>query len=203
MKGGSPTTSYIALAHFLIARARTQPDEPYLADALWLIDRLIAPVEAGGKTGLLIELLTLKALALDADGSTGEALDSLTRALALAEPEGYVRVFIDAGQPIARLLYQLSGKISYTHKLLAVFPDHEPAQVFQHASALVEPLSEREVEVLSLVAEGLSNREIAQRLYLSLSTVKVHTHNIYGKLNVNNRTQAVAKAKALGILLNN
>lgn len=105
---------------------------------------------------------------------------------------------------MARLLYQAAARgiaPQYTGKLLAAFPAAEAVEGFQvSAMELVEPLTERELEVLRLIAEGLSNQEIAQQLFLSLSTVKWHTHNIYGKLGVHNRTQAVAKARALGML---
>jgi LuxR family maltose regulon positive regulatory protein len=151
------------------------------------------------------------------------------RALGLAEPEGFVRTLVDEGPPMARLLRALSDRQSaasqsYLHKLLAVFEKEaiakEPAlrqsegpmpegrttgsiplsSIHRPPSPLVEPLSERELEVLRLIAEGLSNREIAQRLFLALNTVKVHTRNIYGKLGVHNRTQAVMQARDLGLL---
>ncbi|MBN1284585.1 MAG: hypothetical protein JXB47_04230 [Anaerolineae bacterium] len=123
----------------------------------------------------------------------------LACALRQAEPEQYIRTFVDVGQPMARLLYEAAAQgimREYAGRLLAAFPAAEPL----HAQTLVEPLSEREIEVLRLVAGGLSNREIARRLVLSLNTVKSHNQNIYGKLGVGSRTQAIAKAKALGIL---
>jgi ATP/maltotriose-dependent transcriptional regulator MalT len=129
----------------------------------------------------------------------------LGRALALAEPEGYVRLFVDEGLPLARLLRRMQeggGRIHpYLHTLLAAFgrqADLQPASVTPPPSE--EALSEREREVLRLIAEGLSNQQLAARLYLSPHTIKVHTRNIYGKLGVTSRTQAVAKARALGIL---
>jgi LuxR family maltose regulon positive regulatory protein len=132
------------------------------------------------------------------------ALTALGHALSLAEPGGFVRVFVDEGQPMARLLYATAARgiaPQYTGKLLAAFPDAEPAaRPRQPKVQMIEPLSERELEVLQLIAEGLSNKEIAQQLVLSLPTVKWHTSNIYGKLAVRNRTQAVAKARTLGIL---
>jgi LuxR family maltose regulon positive regulatory protein len=129
----------------------------------------------------------------------------LARALALAEPEGYVRLFVDEGPPLARLLRRMQeegGKVNvYLHTLLAAFgrqPDLHPTSFSPPPSE--EPLSEREREVLRLIAEGLSNQELAARLYLSPHTIKVHTRNIYGKLGVTSRTQALARARALGIL---
>jgi LuxR family maltose regulon positive regulatory protein len=154
-----------------------------------------------------IELHLLRALAFQAQGNIARALAALEQAVSLAEPGGYVRIFVDEGPLLARLIYEAVARgISpqYTGRLLAAFPALESAptshQLFEE---MVEPLSERELEVLRLVAEGLSNREIAQQLFISLRTVKWHTSNIYGKLGVKNRTQAVAKAGALGILPDN
>jgi LuxR family maltose regulon positive regulatory protein len=152
--------------------------------------------------------MVLQAIALHAHGEKEEALQLLGDVLALAEPGGFIRIFVDEGPPMARLLYEvLSRGISpdYVRRLLAAFPDAEPEKIDLSKSQapkseLAEPLSERELEVLQLIAEGLTNREIAGRLYLSLNTVKVHTRNIYGKLSTNNRTQAAAKARDLGIL---
>jgi LuxR family maltose regulon positive regulatory protein len=132
----------------------------------------------------------------------------LERALSLAQPEGYVRIFVDEGEPMARLLtIALSRGIApdYVRRLLAAFPTTEPERAAPQkpqalASDLIEPLSERELEVLQLIAEGLTNREIASRLFLALNTVKAHTRNIYGKLDVHSRTQAIARTQALGLL---
>jgi LuxR family maltose regulon positive regulatory protein len=135
-------------------------------------------------------------------GDVDWALTSL--ALALAESEGYVCMFVDEGVPMARLLYKAAARgimPEYAGLLLATFPEVDSAQPKCPPTEMIEPLSDRELEVLELIAEGLSNREIAAKLYLSLNTVKVHSSNIYGKLGVNSRTQAVAKAKTLGILL--
>jgi LuxR family maltose regulon positive regulatory protein len=126
-----------------------------------------------------------------------------------AEPEGYVRLFVDAGLPVARLLYQaIEHNIApdYARRLLAAFPrtnwspQPERAQIARRREDLIEPLSERELEVLRLIDQGLSNSEIAAKLMLSTGTVKVHTHNIFGKFGVSSRTQAVNKARALGLL---
>jgi LuxR family maltose regulon positive regulatory protein len=152
--------------------------------------------------------MVLQAVALHAHGENEQAVQLLGDALALAEPGGFIRTFVDEGPPMARLLYEaLNLEIApdYVRRLLAAFPTKEPERTDPsktHAphTELIERLSEREIEVLQLIAQGLTNQEVATRLYLSLHTVKVHAHNIYGKLGVKNRTQAVAKGKALGIL---
>jgi LuxR family maltose regulon positive regulatory protein len=202
---GDPTylhdMEYIALARILIAQGR-------LDDPANLMQRLLEAAETGGHTSRAIEILMLQALASQARGDTDQAMTALERALTLAEPGGWIRIFIDEGPPMARLLYEaLKRDISpeYINRLLAAFPisepeQNDPAKSQPPKSGLVEPLSEREIEVLQFLAEGLTNREIADRLYLSLNTVKVHTRNIYGKLDVHNRTQAISKGRALGIL---
>jgi LuxR family maltose regulon positive regulatory protein len=196
---------HMTLARLLIARYRQERADSHLHDALGLLGRLLAAAEAGGRVGSVIEILLLQALAHEAHGDLQHALVPLARALALAEPEGYVRLFVDEGPPLARLLRRMQeegGKANvYLHTLLAAFgrqPDLHPPSFSPPPSE--EPLSEREREVLRLIAEGLSNQELAARLYLSPHTIKVHTRNIYGKLGVTSRTQALAKARALGIL---
>jgi LuxR family maltose regulon positive regulatory protein len=150
----------------------------------------------------LIAALVLQALALQMQGAVEQALDALGRALALAEPGGYVRTFVDEGEPMARLLRQAMTRAiapGYVARLLAAFRDSAPPRP-PVAQALVEPLTGRELEVLRLIAAGLSNREIAQELFIALSTVKTHVNRIYGKLNAKSRTQAVLKAQALDLL---
>ena len=199
---------YVTLARVLIAQYKSDRVERSIHEAKGLIVRLLKAAEEGRRTGSVIEILVLQALAHETQGNILPALMSLERALTLAQPEGYLRLFVDEGPPMARLLYEaLSRGIApdYVRRLLAAFPIDKPEQVDPSKSQapeseLVEPLSERELEVLQLIAEGLMNREIADRLYLSLNTVKVHTRTIYGKLGVHNRTQAVAKARALGAL---
>jgi LuxR family maltose regulon positive regulatory protein len=169
---------------------------------------LLKAAEAGGRTSKMIEILILQALSLQAQGDIDQAITTLEKALTLAEPEGFIRVFVDEGLPMAQLLYEAVARgiaPDYVRRLLAAFPLAEPEQTGPSktqapGSELIEPLSERELEVLQLIAEGLTNPEIAARLYLALNTVKAHTRNIYGKLGVNNRTQAVARARALGVL---
>jgi LuxR family maltose regulon positive regulatory protein len=172
--------------------------------------------------GKVIEILVLQALAHQGRGETDEALIALQRALSIAEPEGYVRTFVDEGPPMASLLEAASERgvmPKYTRRLLATFEttngrrpttDQGPSAssvvdggssvVHRPPSTLVEALSERELQVLRLIAEGLSNRETAERLFLAPSTVKVHTRNIYGKLDVHSRTEAAARARELGLL---
>jgi LuxR family maltose regulon positive regulatory protein len=179
-----------------------------LEEAARLLQRLLEAAEAGGRTSRVIEILALQALAHNAMSDITQAEAALQRALALAEPEGFVRTFLDEGPPMARLLYEALSRgmaADYARRLLAAFPVAETHQVepFERESAqpdLIEPLSERELEVLGLIAEGLTNPEIAARLFLSLNTVKAHTRNIYGKLGVHNRTEAAARARALGVL---
>jgi LuxR family maltose regulon positive regulatory protein len=211
---------HVTLARVLIAEYKSNRVERSIHEAVGLLERLLKAAEEGGRTGSVIEILALQALAYEAQGNISMALAPLEHALTLAKPEGYVRIFVDEGQPMARLLYEaFSREIApdYTRRLLAAFPIAEPEQVGPsktqskilnlkpvlseaEVSEIVESLSERELEVLELIAEGLTNQEVATRLYLSLHTIKVHARNIYAKLGVKNRTQAVAKGKALGIL---
>jgi LuxR family transcriptional regulator, maltose regulon positive regulatory protein len=199
---------HITLARVLLARYKNDREERYIHEAMGLLERLLKAAEAGGRMGSVIEILVLQALAHEAQGDSPSALVPLERALSLAEPEGYVRIFVDEGLPMARLLYEaLSQGVEsdYIRRLLAAFPVAESEQTASSPmrgskSELVEPLSERELEVLQLIAEGLTNQEVATRLYLSLHTVKVHARNIFTKLAVKNRAQAVARGRALGIL---
>jgi LuxR family maltose regulon positive regulatory protein len=155
----------------------------------------------------MIEIFLLQALAHQAQGDIPAALVPLERALSLAEAEGYIRVFVDEGIPMAHLLSEAAAQgvaSVYTGKLLAAFEaeTHSDEQIAHHppAQPLVEPLSERELEVLRLIAQGFSNREIGERLFLALNTVKGYNRRIFGKLEVQRRTEAVARARELGIL---
>jgi LuxR family maltose regulon positive regulatory protein len=192
---------YLSLARTLTAQERFE-------EAHFLIDRIYQTAREIGKKRTELEGLILLALVLSAQGETDQAIVYLKEAIAIGEPEGFVRIFVDEGPPMGRLLYEaLSRGIEqeYVQCLLAAFPDAEPEQSDSSdtqipASGLIEPLSERELEILALLAEGLTNQEIASRLYLALNTVKSHARNIYGKLNVHSRTQAIARAQALGLL---
>jgi LuxR family maltose regulon positive regulatory protein len=192
---------YIVFARILIAQGR-------LDEATTLLQRLLEVAEAGGRISRVIEMMLLQSLALQAGDDTTRAMNTLEQALALAEPGGFIRAFVDEGPSMARLLYEaLSQGIApdYVRQLLAAFPVSKPEQTPPPKSRnsefeWIEPLSERELEVLQLIAEGLTNPEIATRLFLSVNTVKAHTRNIYGKLDSHNRMQAVANARAFGIL---
>jgi LuxR family maltose regulon positive regulatory protein len=171
-------------------------------EALELLQRMLEAAMTAGRVGNSIEILGLQALAFQMEGDTDHALSALEQALSLAEPEGYVRIFVDEGEPMARLLRRaLDRGISpgYTGRLLAACGE-SPQPATPAAQALVEPLTERELEVLRLIAAGLSNREIAQELVVAVSTVKSHINHIYGKLDARSRIQAVTKAQALDLI---
>jgi LuxR family maltose regulon positive regulatory protein len=184
------------------ARARVYLATRRYGEALQLLLRLQEHIEAAGRTRSLIQTLVLRALAHQALNDTSQALSALKRALTLTQPEGYARVYLDEGEPMARLLRTgLKAGIApdYVGQLLAYFPEPSEQSV-PGDYALVEPLSERELEVLRLIATGLSNKEIAQELVIAVSTVKSHINHIYAKLKVKSRTQAVARAQAIGLL---
>ena len=158
----------------------------------------------GDRTSRVIEILNLQALTFQAGGDTARAMTPLERSLTLAEPGGFIRIFVDEGPPMETLLKWMKaedGRIKeYVRTLLAAFADKESFPSALSPQPLIEPLSDRELEVLHLIAEGLSNREIGLRLYLSPNTIKRHNNNIYEKLGVHSRTEAVAKARILNIL---
>jgi LuxR family maltose regulon positive regulatory protein len=197
---------HLTLVRLFIARYKSDRSEPPLLEATNFLERLLEAAEAGGRIGSVIEILVLQALAHEAQGNTAAALEPLKRALALAEPEGYLRLFIDEGAPMARLLSEAAARgmlPEYTGRVLAGCKTGEQGEYTSSVSPaqpLSEPLSERELEVLRLIAQGLSNHEISKRLYRALSTVKGHNRNIFGKLQVQNRTEAVARARELGLL---
>jgi LuxR family transcriptional regulator, maltose regulon positive regulatory protein len=179
-------------------------------EALPLLEELGETAEAVGRTGDLIETLALQALALWAGSKKERAVSTLAGALALAEPEGYVRTFVDEGAPMAELLSEVlealqRGRLDppipahYIRKLLAA-TERNASGAALSAAGLPEPLSERELEVLQLVAAGKSNRRIASELFVSVGTVKTHLNNAYRKLDAHSRTQAVARARELNLL---
>lgn len=183
--------------------AKNQPER-----SLEILEPLFEIFNKRGYVRRCIEVLALKALALRKQENIRTALLTLDQALSLAKPEGFRRTFLDEGEPMARLLYLAAAEgmhVTYIGGLLAAFAQ-QGGEISNQEQAkgldenLIEPLSQRELEVLNLLAEGLSNQEIGLKLHISLSTVKGHTTQIYGKLNVNNRTQAVARARLLGVL---
>ena len=179
------------------------------------VKMLLAAAESGKRWGRVVELLVLQAVIFDAQDNRAAALKALSRALEIAQSEGYIRTFVDGGQPVAQLLREAArdGRVTeYANELLVVFPDgknggreeestsHVAAPLRSRPSAPLDPLSDRELEVLQLISEGLTNKEIAARLHLAPGTVNVHAHNIYSKLGASGRTQAVAKARTRNIL---
>jgi LuxR family maltose regulon positive regulatory protein len=182
-----------------ILLARNKPEA-----CLKIVRQLQKHADQLGRTGVVLETLVIQCLAFSAKGDREKALQSLEQALSLAEPEDYLRIFLDEGPAMAQLLYQTAERgihREYVGRILPVFPPngkrHYPAD---SKDQLIEPLSQREMEVLQLLAGGSSNKEVARRLFISLPTVKWHTSNIYGKLSVQNRTQAVARARSLGLI---
>ena len=194
---------HLALARFLIAQDRLDEAEP-------LLTGLIRSAESGTRVYSLIQMRLLKALTAHKRDDKKAALDELRQALYLGGPGGFIRSFIKEGSQVAELLEIVheeekagpAGKKTefsqnYIKKLLVAFKADTPPQ---KVKGLVDPLSEREVEVLTLLAGGLSNQEIARKLFISLNTVRTHTKNINSKLNVHSRTQAAARAKELGLI---
>jgi LuxR family maltose regulon positive regulatory protein len=188
----------LAIARVLIVKG----DGPSVKQALALLESLLQAAEAEGRASVTIETLALQALAHGRRGERAAAMSSLERALRLAEPEGYVRRFADLGLPMARLLQEARSRDvmpDYVKTLLAAFGGDVPLPA-PGQQTLPEPLTDREEEVLELLAAGLSNREIAAQLVISPETVKKHAGNIYGKLGVGSRTEAVARARELDLL---
>ena len=192
---------HITLARVLLAQHRADGSEGSLRDATGLLGRLLAAAEAGGRTGAVIEILALQALTFDARGDAAAALVSLRRAVMLAEPEGYVRVLADAGPPMAALLGALAKQgfhTGYVRRLAAAAGPRDGQRPVKQP--LVDPLSDRELEVLRLLVTDLGGPEIARELSVSLNTMRTHTKNIYAKLGVNNRREAVRKGQELQLL---
>jgi len=197
---------HLTLSRVFIARYKTDQVDEDLHATLGLLERLLQTAEAGGRNGSVIEILILQSLAHQAQGDQPRALASLVRALTLAEPEGYVRIFVDEGEPMVALLERVNasregGRMkAYLHTLLAAFGKQEgvhPSSLILHP--LIEPLSERELEVLKLLRSELSGPEIAERLIVSLNTLRTHTKSIFNKLGVNNRRAAVRHAEELDL----
>ncbi len=213
----------VTAAQILAVHGRATGDAALLRQAARGLEPAWQLAERQGLGWLRLKALILRALIADALGDRDAALAALAAAVAQAAPEEVIRPFVDEGAPLAALLVALRAAVrdrrdltggaspAYLDALLAAFPGPAPAPPGARApaptpapgarpAALVEPLSKRELEILYLIAQGLTNSEIAQQIFISAQTVKVHTHNIYGKLGVNSRRQAVTKARALGLL---
>jgi len=196
------------------ARVLMSQNDPSAARAV--LGQYRQQMEARGWQDERLHAMVLEALALDAHGEPDQATQLLGDALALAEPGGFIRLFVDEGEPMAELLRRMKeegGTLrakEYIHKLLAAFGNKEEFHPSSFTPALragasvpqpsFEPLSQRELEILKLVAQGRSNREIGERLFLALDTVKGHNRRIFDKLQVQSRMEAIARARELGLL---
>jgi LuxR family maltose regulon positive regulatory protein len=189
---------YLTLARVLLAQGR--PEE-----TLTLLTALLEAAESVGATGTTIDIVVLQSLALRAKGRLEESLDALKRALSLAEPEGFVRSIIDGGAPVGELLRSARARgiaVDYVDRLLAALGTEtgEGQAARPPRSPLAEPLTEREMEVLRLLTTGLSTIEIAEQLFVTANTIRSHVKNIYRKLSVHGRMEAVQRAMELGLL---
>jgi LuxR family maltose regulon positive regulatory protein len=201
---------HVTLARVLIARGETGGDTLALHDAVRLLERLRTAAEEGGRAGSMIETLVLESLARRALGDARGALQPLVRALSLAEPEGYLRVFVDEGLRMRELLRHVTARGlggEYTRRVLAAIdaPARQPAQPAVAATATpaagsAQALTARELEIVRLIAAGLRNQEIAEQLSVAPATVKRHVANAYAKLGARHRVEALARARELGVL---
>jgi LuxR family maltose regulon positive regulatory protein len=208
-QGNLAAAAHLAQTHGLpLSQARVHLAQGDTSAALAALSPWREQVEAKGWQDERLKVMALQAVALQAHGEQEKAVHLLCDALALAEPGGFIRLFVDEGRPMAQLLSaaEATGMVpDYLGKLLAVFEAEEQkseatSYLPPPAQSLIEPLSRREVEVLQLIAQGLSNQEMSERLVLALETVKGHNKKIFGKLQVQRRTEAVARARELGLL---
>ena len=190
---------HLTLARLLVAQHRARPDANDAVHALTLLDQLLVAAEHGGRGAIVIETLMLQALAHDVAGDAPAAHAALLRAVTLAEPEGYVRLFIDEGAEMAVLLKalrKLTTAPAYVNRLVSA----SATIATRAAQPLIDPLSEREVEVLRLLGGDLGGPDIARQLSVSLNTVRTHTKSIYAKLGVTSRREAVRQARDLNLI---
>jgi LuxR family maltose regulon positive regulatory protein len=209
-QGNLAAAAHLAQTHELpISQARVHLAQGDPSAALAVLEPLRRQMEAKGWEDERLKAMVLQAVALQAHGEKEKAVQLLGDALALAEPGGFIRIFVDEGLPMAQLLSQAAAHgilPDYVGKLLAVFEAEKQKSKVKSclppappAQPLIEPLSQRELKVLQLIAQGLSNREIGERLFLALDTVKGHNRRIFDKLQVQSRTEAVARAHELGL----
>ena len=201
---------HLTLARILIAQYRRDSTNGVIDPVISLLSRLLSAAEAKNRTGSVIKILVVLALANEAQGELSAALSSLERALTLGEPEGHVRIFAECGPPMARLLQEamtLGIAPTYTQRLLTALKTWgekpkvlSPLSLSPTPQPLIEPLSQRELDVLRLLNTELSGPEIARELVVALSTVRTHTKRIYSKLNVTNRRAAVKRATELDLI---
>jgi LuxR family maltose regulon positive regulatory protein len=208
-QGNLTAASNLVVQHDLpVSRARVYMAEGDTAAAITLLESHFKQVEAKGWASQGLRIMVLQAIIFQAHGDIDSAIQLLSQILALTEPEGFIRLFVDEDPQMAYLLLttiQRGISSNYISQLLAAFSVQQSnmsvsSKISDANSELIEPLTEREIEVLHLIAKGLTNQEIATKLFLSPHTVKVHARNVNGKLGVHNRTQAVTRARALGIL---
>jgi LuxR family maltose regulon positive regulatory protein len=192
---------HITLARVLLALYKSERRDRSWLEAMGLLERLLIAAEEGGRLGSVLEILVLQALAHQMHGDTPKALAPLSRALSLAEPEGYVRMFVDEGPPMAYLLdvaVKHGNAPPSARQLLSAFgPDSGSQPIMQ---ALIEPLSKRELQVLRLLGTDLGGPDMARELVVSLNTLRTHIKNIYSKLGVSNRRAAIRRAEELDLL---
>ena len=191
--------AHITLARLLLIQGKSNGTAHSIGETIEFLHRLLQAAEAGERTGSVIEILVLLSLAHHVQGNLPPARTSLSRALILAEPEGYVRMFVGEGPPIAILLRAIAKQPtapSYVHQLLVALGKAEDTPVKQ---GVIEPLSVRELEVLKLLKTDLTGPEIARELMVSLHTLRTHTNHIYTKLGMNNRRAAVRRAEELDL----
>ncbi len=200
---------HLTLARLMLAEHRTHPGEALLSDLLELLDRLLTAAESGGRDGSVLEIEVLRCLAHRASGDADAALAALEHAVDLAEPDRWVRFFVDAGPELAAALAELVVRRPHSDFVRELVRQAAPGGLpvaaqpaaFPHDDVLLDPLSDRELDVLRLLGSDLDGPAIARELVVSLNTVRTHTKHIYTKLGVNNRRSAVTKAHQLGLLV--